>query len=52
MHSRQPDLKFTYSACGPFPKRKKKKSKKQEIYVYQNDLYKACFQHNMAYGFA
>ena len=45
---------FTYSACGPFTKKKKKKKKriewkilnKQEIHF----LDKACFQHDIAYG--
>ena len=32
---------FTYSACGPFTKNK---------YIYQNELDKAYFQHDMAYG--
>ena len=58
MHLRQPG--FTYSACGWFTKnkeriqrfKKKKKKKKAEDsrYIYQNQLYKACFQHDMAYG--
>ena len=51
MHLRQPE--FTYSACGPFTKHKEriKKLKKPEDsrYIYQNELDKACFQHNMAY---
>ena len=52
MHLRQPG--FMYSACGPFTKNKECKNlKKQEgdsHYIYQNDLDKSCFQHNMAYG--
>ena len=53
MHSRH--TRFTYSTCGPFNKSKEriKNSKKQEnqyIYIYQNQLKKACFQHDMAYG--
>ena len=56
MHLRQPG--FTYSVCGPFTKNKERiqKVKKQEIqdifirYTYQNELDKACFQHDMAYG--
>ena len=55
MHLRQPG--FTYSVCGPFTKNKERiqKVKKQEIqdifirYTYQNELDKACFQHDMAY---
>ena len=52
MHLRQPG--FTYSACGPFIKNKEKIQKFKETwdtsYIYKNELDKACFQHNMAYG--
>ena len=52
MHLKQAG--FAYSACGPFTKNKQriKKLKKQEIkrYIYLNELDKACFQHDMAYG--
>ena len=45
---------FTYSACGPFTKNKEKIQKLKETeatsYIYKNELDKACFQHNMAYG--
>ena len=45
---------FTYSACGPFTKNKERIRKIKETvdsrYVYQNELDKACFQHDMAYG--
>ena len=51
-HLRQPG--FTYSACGPFTKNKERIQKFKEtedtIYIYKNELDKACFQHNMAYG--
>ena len=52
MHLRQPG--FTYSACGPFTKNKKRienfmKSGNTD-YIYKNELDKACFQHDMAYG--
>ena len=51
MHLRQPG--FTYSACSPFNKNKKKINTFKETgdsrYVYQNELDKACFQHDMAY---
>ena len=51
MHLRQPG--FTYRACGAFMKNKKRiqKFKKTEDsrYIYQNELDKACFQHDMAY---
>ena len=52
MHLKQPG--FTYSACGPFTKNKKRNQKVQEAwdtnYIYKNELDKACFQHYMAYG--
>ena len=51
MHLRQPG--FTYSACGPLTKnRKNKKNKETEDsrYIYQNELDRACFQHDMVYG--
>ena len=51
MHLRQPG--FTYSACRPFTKKKERIEKFKETgdwrYIYQNDLSKACFQHDMAY---
>ena len=52
MHLRQPG--FTHSACGPFTKNneriKKFKETKDSKYIYQNELDKACFQNDMAYG--
>ena len=52
MHLRRP--KFTYSVCRPFIKNKEGIQKLKEIgdsrYIYQNELNKACFQHDMAYG--
>ena len=52
MHLRQPG--FTYSACGPFTKNKDRIQKFKETgdtsYIYKNELDKACFQHDMAYG--
>ena len=51
------DLKqpgFTYSACRPFTKNKERIQKFKETrdsqYIYQSQLDKACFQHDMAYG--
>ena len=45
---------FTYSACGPFTKNKERTQKFKGTgdskYIYQNELDKACFQHDMAYG--
>ena len=52
MHLRQPG--FIYSACGPFSKNKQRIKKFKETgdasYIYKNELDKACFQHDMAYG--
>ena len=51
MHLRQPG--FTYSACGPFTKNKDRTQKFKETensrYIYQNELDKTCFEHDMAY---
>ena len=45
---------FTYSACGPFTKNKERIQEFKEIgdtsHIYKNELDKACFQHDMAYG--
>ena len=52
MHLRQSG--FRYSACGPFIKNKERMQKFKETgdsrYIYQNELDKACFQHEMTYG--
>ena len=49
MHLKQPG--FTYSACGPFTKIKERiKEARYTSYIYKNELDKACFQHDMAYG--
>ena len=52
MHLRQPG--FTYSARGPFTKNKKRIEKFMKSgntdFIYKNELDKACFQHDMAYG--
>ena len=52
MHLKQPG--FTYSPCGPFTKNKKRIQKFKETgdtnHIYKNELDKACFQHDMAYG--
>ena len=52
MHLRQPG--FTYSACGQFTKTKERMQKFKQTgdsrYIYKNELGKACFQHDMAYG--
>ena len=52
MHLKQPG--FTYSACGPFTKNKEKiqkfkNFKRYKLYL-QKWAWKACFQHDMAYG--
>ena len=52
MHLKQPG--FTYGACDPFTKNKEKILKIKETgvwrYIYQDELDKACFQNDMAYG--
>ena len=52
MHLKQPG--FTYSACGPFTKNKETIEKFMQTgntdFMYKNELDKACFQHDMAYG--
>ena len=52
MHLKRPG--FTYSACGPFTKNKEIIQKFMGTgdtnYIYRNELDKACFQHDMAYG--
>ena len=48
MHLRQPG--FMFSACGPFTKNKERIKQFKETgdsrYIYQNELDKACFQHD------
>ena len=50
MHLKQSG--FTYGACGPFSKNKKRIKKFIETgdttYIYKNGLDKACFQNDMA----
>ena len=45
---------FTYSACDPVTKNKEKIKKLKKTgdtkYIYKNELDKACFQYDMAYG--
>ena len=52
MHLKQPG--FTYSTCGPFTKNKERIQKFKQTgntdFIYKNELDKACFQHDMAYG--
>ena len=52
MHLKQPG--FTYSAGGSFTKNKERIEKFMQtgntIFIYRNELHKACFQHDMAYG--
>ena len=52
MHLKQ--LEFTYSAYGPFTANKERiqnfKETRDTKYIYKNELDKACFQHDMAYG--
>ena len=52
MHRKQPGL--TYSAFGPVTKSRKRIEKFMQTgntdFIYKNELDKACFQHDMAYG--
>ena len=52
MHLKQPGS--TYSTCGPFTKNKERIEKFMQTgntdFIYKNELDKACFQHDMAYG--
>ena len=52
MHLKQP--RFTYSACGLFTKNKERIKKFMQTgntdFICRNELDKACFQHDMAYG--
>ena len=52
MHLRRPG--FTYSLWSPFTKNKERirkfKGTEDSRYIYQNQLDKACFQHDMTYG--
>ena len=52
MHLKQPG--FTYSACGRFTRNKERILKVKErgdtSYFYKNEIDKACFQHDIAYG--
>ena len=53
MHIKQPG--FTYSACGPSTKNKERIQKFKETgdthHIYKSKLDKACFRHDMAYGY-
>ena len=52
MHLKQPS--FTCNACGPFTRNKERIEKFMQTgntdFIYRNELDKACFQHDMAYG--
>ena len=52
MHLKQPGI--TFSSCGPLKKNKEKIEKFMQTgntdFIYRNELDKACFQHDMAYG--
>ena len=51
MHLKQPG--FTYSAWGPFTKSKERYEKFMQTgntdFIYENELDKACFQHDMGF---
>ena len=52
MHLKQPG--FIYSACGPWTRNIERIEKFMQTgntdFIYRNELDKACFQHDMAYG--
>ena len=49
MHLTEP--RFTSNACETLTKNKERKGRKGDSkYIYQNELDKAYFQHDMAYG--
>ena len=52
MHLKLPG--FTYRACGPFTSNKERIEKFMQTentdFIFRNELDKACFQHDMAYG--
>ena len=52
LHLKQPE--FTYSACGPFTRHKKRIEKFMKTgdtnYIYKNDLDKACFADDPGYS--
>ena len=52
VHLKQPG--FTYSGSGPFTKNKERIEKLMQTgntnFIYKNELDKACFQHDTAYG--
>ena len=52
MHFKQPG--FTYSACGLFTRNIERTEKFMQTgntdFIYRNELDKACFQDDMAYG--
>ena len=52
LHLKQPG--FTYSACGLFTRNKERIEKFMQTvntdFIYRNELDKACFQHDIAYG--
>ena len=52
MHLKQPGS--TYSGCGPFTENKLRIQKFMQTgdtnFIYKNELDKACFQYDMAYG--
>ena len=52
LHLKQPG--FTYSACDPFTRNKERIEKFMQTgntdFIYRNQLDKASFQHDMAYG--
>ena len=52
MHLRQSG--FIYRGCRPFTKNEERiqnlKGTEDALYIYENELDKSCFQHDMVYG--
>ena len=52
LHLRQPG--FTFNSCGSLTKHNEKIQKYKEpdslMYIYKNELYKACFTHDAPYS--
>ena len=49
-----PEMYLKDPACGPFTKKKETIERFMQTgntnFIYKNELHKACFQHDMAYG--
>ena len=54
MHLRQPGYMYVQHLWNIYLKQQKKikiqRNRRYKIYMYQNEVEKACFQHDIAYG--